>query len=1418
MREHTSKEQSHLYIPALSDHMSSIPLNKRQKVAEQDIPNDGSDETDQIPKTSPSSSSTSGILSKSRTPRKLVIGFTEDHYANSQPVNSSSSLQAPSLQPPNTSSRGRDARTYSQSPPRSPGRSPARKLELIQISPVKKSRIELQKVYDSQNNQNKSGRLCINKLVLHDFKSYAGRQVVGPFHSSFSAVVGPNGSGKSNVIDSMLFVFGFRANKMRQDRLSDLIHKSEEFPNLPSCSVEVHFQYVIDEQDGGARVNEEKVGLVITRKAFKNNSSKYYINGRESNYTEVTKLLKTEGVDLDHKRFLILQGEVENIAQMRPKAEKEGEDGLLEYLEDIIGTANYKPLIEQNMLEIEALNEICMEKENRFQIVDKEKNSLEAGKEEALEFLEKEKNLTLLRSQLVQYQLLQNNTKLSSTLEKATTLNELLSKENQKHSVIISEMDKLKEEEKEIVDKLRSYALEEKELLTRKRNIDGDKVSMEEKAKNLNQKKNNAEHLLTSTENSLTESKAKLVELEQLQLEYDDELEGLHEQLKTERSKLEQIKLSLKGKTVGISAELAQHEKNLEPWNEKLQEKKAQIQLAESEISLLRESQTKLQKEIESLKQEITARNEERSIKQKNVEKLREEKEVIAKDISIGESECSSANSRLKDMQDTLNAHRQRAMDARTAVSTAENKSKVLTVLSRLQKSGRINGFYGRLGDLGVIDNKYDIAISTACPRLEDIVVDSVECGQQCIEYLRKNKLGYARFILLDKLRKFNTSPIRTPEDVARLFDLIQPREEKFVPAFYSVLRDTLVSRDLAQANRVAYGKKRFRVVTLDGKLIDISGTMSGGGNHVVRGLMKVAQNKNENFEIYSPEDVAQLEHALAEREKNFQIASETYREMEEQLKILKGREPEIELKISQLLVEIDFSNNELNMKVSQLAEREESYERAIVDVQEYSKAENHLKALKEDQKSLENQTKSKKREIDLLKKEIMKIGGSDLQLQNSKVSSVVQRMDTITAKQKKEKSGIKKTENEQKKFTKILKEAQDDLDSFTHEIEGLAEKIKDTQLSLNDTEESISMIQGCKNELNDKSEALKKRLLEMEENASEFKSLKVEINNKLEKLNALVNHIKKEIQRSEAEMRNLKLRDVTRTLQQLDDGELAEQSISSEGEKDCETGEMKDCGSFQEDQDISEEEPMDIDGNPKELESGLPILSEEELKQLDTNALEEQIAQLEEYVNSASVNIDVLEEYARRLAEHKRRKLDLNQAVEKRDTTRDQLDQLKKKRFEEFMQGFGIISMTLKEMYQMITMGGNAELELVDSLDPFSEGVTFSVMPPKKSWRNITNLSGGEKTLSSLALVFALHKYKPTPLYVMDEIDAALDFRNVSIVANYIKERTKNAQFIVISLRNNMFELAQQLVGIYKRDNMTKSATLRNRDILNRE
>lgn len=166
----------------------------------------------------------------------------------------------------------------------------------------------------------------------------------------------------------------------------------------------------------------------------------------------------------------------------------------------------------------------------------------------------------------------------------------------------------------------------------------------------------------------------------------------------------------------------------------------------------------------------------------------------------------------------------------------------------------------------------------------------------------------------------------------------------------------------------------------------------------------------------------------------------------------------------------------------------------------------------------------------------------------------------------------------------------------------------------------------------------------------------------------------------------------------------------------------------------------------------------------------------------------------------------ELDEINQQRDTLCGQYEEIRKKRFDEFMSGFTEIRLKLKEIYRTVTIEGDAELELVDSMDPFTEGIVLSVRPPKKSWKNVSNLSGGEKTLSSLSLVFALHEFRATPIYVMDEIDAALDFKNVSIIAHYIKERTKNAQFIIISLRNNMFELCNRLFGIYKVRNCTSA------------
>ena len=152
----------------------------------------------------------------------------------------------------------------------------------------------------------------IAKVELENFKSYFGTKVIGPLHKNFTAVVGPNGSGKSNLIESLLFVFGKRAKQMRLNKLAELIHRSTEHPNCLNASVRVSFQEIIDHEDDPDYYQViPGTQFTVARQVNRSSQSKYFMNNIVVDYQAVVKLLKDKGIDLDHNRFLILQGEVE---------------------------------------------------------------------------------------------------------------------------------------------------------------------------------------------------------------------------------------------------------------------------------------------------------------------------------------------------------------------------------------------------------------------------------------------------------------------------------------------------------------------------------------------------------------------------------------------------------------------------------------------------------------------------------------------------------------------------------------------------------------------------------------------------------------------------------------------------------------------------------------------------------------------------------------------------------------------------------------------------------------------------------------------------------------------------------------------------------------------------------------------------
>lgn len=165
---------------------------------------------------------------------------------------------------------------------------------------------------------------------------------------------------------------------------------------------------------------------------------------------------------------------------------------------------------------------------------------------------------------------------------------------------------------------------------------------------------------------------------------------------------------------------------------------------------------------------------------------------------------------------------------------------------------------------------------------------------------------------------------------------------------------------------------------------------------------------------------------------------------------------------------------------------------------------------------------------------------------------------------------------------------------------------------------------------------------------------------------------------------------------------------------------------------------------------------------------------------------------------------------------TRDAFNEIKQQRYDLFNKAFAHISEQISHVYKDLTrsatfpLGGQAYLDIEDSDAPYLSGIKYHAMPPLKRFRDMEHLSGGEKTMAALALLFAVHSYQPSPFFVLDEVDAALDNANVEKIRNYIKEHAgPGMQFIVISLKTGLFQGSESLVGVFRDQEVNSSKTL---------
>uniref|UniRef100_A0A672FQ08 Structural maintenance of chromosomes protein 4 n=1 Tax=Salarias fasciatus TaxID=181472 RepID=A0A672FQ08_SALFA len=1143
-------------------------------------------------------------------------------------------------------------------------------------------------------------RLMITHLVNRNFKSYAGEQILGPFHKRFSCIIGPNGSGKSNVIDSMLFVFGYRAQKIRSKKLSVLIHSSDKHKDVQSCTVEVHFQKIIDKEGDDYEVILNSK-FYVSRTANKDNSSAYHINGKKATFKEVGALLRSHGIDLDHNRFLILQGEVEQIAMMKPKGQTEHDEGMLEYLEDIIGSCRLKEPIHTLSRRIELLNEQRGEKLNRVKLVEKEKNALEGEKNKAVEFLTLENDIFKHKSQLCQYYV--------HDLQKR-----VVDREQEKQKIL--------EDNKELSEK-------------------NAKISQEMEKKN--QELKNVEKKENKINKYIETQKEKFTQLDLQDVEVREKIKHCKSKNKKQQKQLEKDKEKKK-------------EKELLELSKSVNETRSRMDLAQSELDIYLSRHNTALTALNTAKQTLqtttdTLRDRRAAIKDLEVKIPQKEKELKKDEVEL-EQLVKMDN----DTRDVVRNLRQKVDEAKSSMSSNRSRGKVLDALMQQKRSGKIPGIFGRLGDLGAIDEKFDVAISSSCGALDNIVVDTIDTAQRCVTFLKEQNIGVATFIGLDKMKVWekNMAPIRTPENSPRLFDMVRVQDESVRPAFYFALRDTLVAQDMEQATRMAFQKdRRWRVVTLKGQIIEMAGTMTGGGK-----VMKGRMGSSIGTE-FSQAELDQMESKLNEKVSKLQDCQEKKLQLEESVQRLRPQLRDMKNTLEKYTKSMTVrSSHETHLKV-QMKELEANVLAAAPDKAKQKQMEKNFEAASSKAGKVENEVKR-------LHNLIVDINSHKLKAQQDKLDKVNKELDNCSSTITKAQVAIKTADRNLKKCEESVARVQAEMEENEKAMVELTEQLKKLEDEAGEVMKSCHEAEAALPEVQEQHEEVLKEIkaLQQEEHALQEQSLSVRL--RVEQIESTISEHNNKIKHWQKEATKLSLHTI----------------------------------------------------EDKQAEP-LPILTPDELEKIsDPNVLVNQMMTLETRCSQMKPNLGAIAEYKKKEELYLQRVAQLDEITTERDNFKRGYEDLRKQRLNEFMTGFNMITNKLKENYQMLTLGGDAELELVDSLDPFSEGIMFSVRPPKKSWKKIFNLSGGEKTLSSLALVFALHHYKPTPLYFMDEIDAALDFKNVSIVACYIYEQTKNAQFIIISLRNNMFEIADRLIGIYKTHNTTKSVGINPKTIVFKE
>ena len=1166
------------------------------------------------------------------------------------------------------------------------------------------------------------------QLELAGFKSFADKTTI-KFDAGITAIVGPNGCGKSNVADAIRWVLGEQSSKnLRGSSMQDVIFNgTEKRKSLSYCEVSLVF-------DNTTRnFNLDFDEIVLTRKLYRSGESEYLINRTPCRLKDIVNALHDSGVGREGYS-IIGQGKVEEIISSKPENRRA-------IFEEAAGIAKFKARKIENERKLERTQENLSQVQIILDELERQLGPLQRQAEAAKKYLEFRDQLKSYEVNTYIYQYESASSTKAKIQEKIDALNEEINLKqssidtaNKKYNNSMEEVNKIDKTMNELHDKILylTVSLEKKA---------GEANVVRERIKFLKEEYESKKAELERQQASNKAMRAQLVANEDKKTNQQVYLETLR---KTAND--------LSDKYLAIVDELTQSELEANQKQKQMIDALSKLTDIKSNLSALKAEKDAYTKNLEELDRKIEALSSKIADRQKEQIAISQEASDAYNSYIEAKQSVENISKSLQELKERSNENNDAIINSSSNIQILENRKKVLEDMQkdydgfnysvkRLMQDSEQNKalkskIVGLVANAMTIPQGFETAIEVALGNaVQNIITSDEDDSKALINYLKQNNLGRATFLPISAMKsrtldKKEMGYLNRNHCHGVASDIIK-YDKKLTNVFESLLGRTVVVDSIDDAVSLAKSSNfAFKIVTLDGDVINPQGSMSGGSKKAISSNLLMRDAEIEEIS----KQLEKLRTVLESRRKD---------------------KEDFDKKITVLSLELEKANaNAIATQVNN-AQKSQLLEQFNIFIEEHDK----------ERMSLSSERITIAERIDLISKAIAQVDGKDdIEASRSDAEQNIETRQRIYNDLKAQKD----------KYHEDMTAIKVNIASIESEIMALDGDIERLKRSIVETDTNIEALNHAVDSLNTAISGATSAVDATKDKASVEKAVKEldELKQKLASLDGYKAQLQVEIKQYDEE-RSVLTAEQNRAL----DKRYQEESNLARVDTDIETMQEK----IYEDYELTYETCLPLKQENYDVKEGLT----------QTAILKKEISKL------GHVNVNAIEESKLVCERYEHYRTQVDDLVKAKEDLIQVIKELSTEMITRFETEFNKIQENFSKIFKELFGGGNAKLELTESEDPLLAGVEIVAEPPGKKLQSITLLSGGEKALTAIAILFAILKLRPMPFCLLDEIEAALDDANVDRFARYLKRFSQETQFIVITHRKPTMELADRLYGI---------------------